>query len=343
MSGLNCYDGHGADKVKDTPKMESLAACKALCVQDPQCEGVVMGKSERGTCYERRSIVLGDCSHSETYSTHVLDANPPSAPSPPHPPLPPSPPPLPPQSPQSDPVVRINSRFVNSEYSNDLEVAGVLLHQFDQLENKDKPWESCVGDCYCQGANLLGRISAMLIYHQMKERRDRTAIPLPFSDRTGYILNPRAVTLECLYGVDGSTAFQRQRGTIPGCPESFCNADHPGGCGFEGWPIGAWKGSDLAKFMPQHQARGSQYHSPGFHSGYNEVILNSAKMNAKLPHTIEAWFVVDAGFAHRDGVGYDVVKAHRDFLRTYSLTANDVPLLKMDPANWKEPFSVLEL
>jgi len=301
-------------------------------------------------CYRRKQIVPTQCARNDgQWSTFTLDPMPPSAPSPPQYPRPPAPPPAPPSLPRIDPIKRINERFRNSRYTSTLEEAGVLLHQFDELEVRGQPWKACVGNCYCQGVSLLGRISAMLIYHQMQDRSDRLAIPLPFADRAGYIINPHVVELECLYGVDGSTAFVRKTGVEPGCPASFCNANNPalgvgqGRCGFDGWPIGAWRGSDLAQFMPMHQQHGSQYKAPGFHSGYNEVVLNSGKLNAQLPHTIEAWFVVDEAFAHGDGVGVNAVRAHQDFLHAYGLSADEVPLLKLSPGTWDEPFSLLQL
>lgn len=88
--------------------------------------------------------------------------------------------------------------------------AGVLLHQFDEIEVKGKPWEACTGPrCYCQGSYIPGRFSAMIVYQGMRNRPDRLAIPLPFGDRGGLVLNPGVLEVECLYGVDGSTVFQR--------------------------------------------------------------------------------------------------------------------------------------
>jgi len=346
-AGFNCYADHGAVVVSDVTGVSTLAACKALCLEAPSCQAIVRGSE--ATCYQRRDVRLEDCVSGSTYSTHTLAPLPPSAPSPPAAPRPPHPPPLPPQAPHKDPAPAINARFRHSQYSSDLGQAGVLIHQFDELEVRERPWEACVGQCYCQGAHISGRISAMLIYHQLHDRSDRKAIPLPFGDRAGYVLRPSVTEVECLYGVDGSTAFQRPAGTEPGCPETYCNPRSPsngqgqGRCGFDGWPIGAWRGSDLAAFMPVHQQHGSSYHAPGFHSGYNEIIINSAKINAHLPDAIEAFFVLSASQAHGDGVGVNVAQAHRAFLSKYHLTAADVPLLKLTPSNWEEPFSVLEV
>ena len=39
--------------------------------------------------------------------------------------------------------------------------------------------------------------------------------------------------------------------------------------------------------MAMHEEKGPTYTAPGFHSGYNEIILDSAKFNAVLPTSVE--------------------------------------------------------
>ena len=98
----------------------------------------------------------------------------------------------------------------------------------------------------------------------------------------------------------------------------------------------------LQRVLELHQEHGAHYHAPGFHSGYNELILNSRAHNERLPHSVEAFFVPQGHSAVTADLGYgiriDVVVAHRAFLRVYGLTAEQVPLLRLDPANWEEPF-----
>jgi hypothetical protein len=245
----------------------------------------------------------------------------------------------------------INERFRASSPSSNLEEAGLLLHQFDEIEVHGKPWEFCEGPgCYTQGATIPGRVSAMLIYHSLRDRSDRVAIPLPFGNRAGLIFRSDQVDVRCLYGVDGSTAFQRNDPGHPGCPapHDFCNARDPsignwGRCGFDGWPIGAWRPEDLEPFMRAHQQHGETYRPPGFHSGYNEVILSSESINAHLPHSVAAFFVLSEEMAHRDGVNVRVAEAHRAFLERFGVTSKECPLLLMRPGNWEEPFVELQL
>ena len=69
----------------------------------------------------------------------------------------------------------------------------------------------------------------------------------------------------------------------------------------------------------------------------------SAHLNAQLPHSIAAFFVVRGKSPVTSDLGYsivvDVTKAHRQFLGEYGLTSKDVPLVSFDPGNWEEPFS----
>ena len=41
------------------------------------------------------------------------------------------------------------------------------------------------------------------------------------------------------------------------------NFQYGGICGFDGWPINAWRPEDLEPFMRMHAAHGAQYHAPG--------------------------------------------------------------------------------
>ena len=92
-----------------------------------------------------------------------------------------------------------------------------------------------------------------------------------------------------------------------------------------------------------HEEHGESYGTPGFHSGYNEVILSAERYNAQLPTSLEAFVVLDRdhAFGSEDGVGIDVGRAHRNFLHRYKLSEDRVPLLRLDPWNWHSPFQPL--
>ena len=71
----------------------------------------------------------------------------------------------------------------------------------------------------------------------------------------------------------------------------------------------------------------------GYQSGYNEVIVDGAVWEDRLPHSIEAFFAVETGNMA------EVRDAHARFLSAYQLTARDVPLLMLRQTNWQEPFA----
>ena len=50
---------------------------------------------------------------------------------------------------------------------------GVLLHQWDGLEEWGTPWQMCITSCMCQGAFINGRISSMIVYRDLSKRPDR--------------------------------------------------------------------------------------------------------------------------------------------------------------------------
>lgn len=79
---------------------------------------------------------------------------------------------------------------------------GLLLHQWDGQEEVGRPWRMCLERCFTQGSLLHGRVSAMAVYHDLRLRRDRLAIPLPFEHRGGLLFRPEYVRLECLYGIE---------------------------------------------------------------------------------------------------------------------------------------------
>ena len=95
-----------------------------------------------------------------------------------------------------------------------------------------------------------------------------------------------------------------------------------------------------------HAKYGEQYKRPTFHSGYNEVVVNSAHFNAHLPDSIEGFFYPKGHSTATTDLGYgivvDVRKVHRQFLEAFELSADEVPLLEFDPADWDAPFKVVD-
>ena len=207
----------------------------------------------------------------------------------------------------------LNERFRKGRPSDSLLEAGLLLHQFDGQEmggqgHPTRPWEMCLTNCRTLGRAIHGRASAMVMWAGLRERPDRVAIPLPFGDRGGLLLNPAVAQLDCLYGIDGAT-YLLNSAEKPGCSESYCDPLQPqvNGqmCGFTGAPATAWRPSDLKSLLTMYAQYGAPYHSPGWHSGYNELVINSKHHNAHLPQAVEAFVflkgqrhaTVDLGYA----------------------------------------------
>ena len=348
--GRNCWwDGNGAGLELETPRgssapdVNSLEGCKAACVaKRPECEGFLL--TERLQCYRKGELTLDSCGYSSDMVLYLIV--------PPSPPSPPSPPPSPPYLPFSGGVNAINDRFRYGRPSDTLEHAGLLLHQWDGLEAHDvgKPWQMCIVNCMCQGSFIMGRVSAMAVYRDLNRRQDRVAIPLPFGNRGGLILHPSYVTSDCSYGIDGAT-YHLDNPDHPGCTDTFCDAEsrfdyeHNAHffCSFGGGYVEAWGPQDLKIMLETHATHGAPYRSPGFHSGYNEIIINSPKLNEQLPQAIMGFFFPKGQSPVTSDLGYgimiDVVKVHAAFLEEYGLTDEQVPLLVLDPSNWEAPFS----
>jgi len=265
---------------------------------------------------------------------------------------------LPPQpmSPPRQGATGINRAFQLGHPSDDMSEIGVLMHQWDGQEDHahKQPYKMCQEHCMCQGQYIHGRISSMVIYKGLSERADRRSVPLPFGDRSGILLNPSSVQMDCLYGIDGGT-YRLNSAERPGCSSTFCrssgdgrdqNGQYANACGFNGAPATAYAPKDMKKLLQLHKEHGARWHAPGWHSGYNEVVINSAHYNAHLPDAVEAFFYVKGHSPVTSDLGYgiviDVRKVHRDYLAAYHLSADQVPLLQFDPSNWNEPFTLAD-
>ena len=239
----------------------------------------------------------------------------------------------------------------------------MLVHMWDGQENvlgtPDRwggptPWQMCIERCTTQGSTIHGRLSTMIIYQGLRDRRDRTEIPLPFGDRGGIILRNSRVQIDCLYGIDAAT-YHLDDDERPGCNRQMCDPSpagiaayrHGTVCGFDGAPALAWPTSSLKHLLELHAEHGSIYHGhPKFHAGYNEVIVNSRSVNSALPDSIEAIFFIKnqetgkRGGSH-PGVPDQARDAHRAFVAAYPGAAG-TPLLSFDYKNWEAPFAMAD-
>lgn len=315
------WGGNGAESELEIPQggaapgISSVVACKAACIEVlPLCGGILFSNREQ-KCFRKGVIHVDNCHTDNELDLYKVDLPPP--------PAPPIPPPSPPYQPRGTAVQKINKLFRTGRPSNDIEEVGVIMHQWDGLEEQGYPWKMCLHNCMCQGAFINGRISAMIMYQGLSARPDRIGVPIPFAHRGGILIHPSAATLDCLYPIDGAT-YHLDNPARPGCSDLFCDAknlrDRNGQlCGFTGAPATAWSPKDLKLLLEAHALDGAGYHGPGFHSGYNEVIINSPKYDAQLPHAVQAFFYPKGFSTVTSDLGYgiiiDVVEAHRAFLR----------------------------
>ena len=143
---------------------------------------------------------------------------------------------------------------------------GIFLRQWDGQEENGTPWKMCLHQCRCEGLQLNGRISAMVIYQGLRNRSDRIAISLPFLDRGGIIMHPSHITVDCLYGND-IVSRSLDDPSRPGCSDKFCDVrqeNEPSGlCGFNGSSATAWAPKDMKHLLQLHLQHGGRYQPPG--------------------------------------------------------------------------------
>ena len=186
---------------------------------------------------------------------------PPGPPPSPSPPLPLPPPSLPPlQPPPPPPYERatansINARFQRGRLSNDLNEAGVLVHQFDGLEDWDAGDR---GYAPCRTGWCNGRYD-----HASFSILNKDGSPTPFNREGGIILRS-SVPIECSFASDGGT----QEISIA----AACRL------------ITAYSPSALDKMLRMHMAQ------PGV---CNEVVVATRVWEQLLPSVIEAFFYID--------------------------------------------------
>lgn len=257
-----------------------------------------------------------------------------SPPPSPNPSLPPSPSPLspspfsphPPQSPKAPPpqppynaiISRINARFEFAQPSNDLDIAGVLVHTFDEISNGYEPWAPCKsGGC---AAKFSDRFPCSIIYDGITNMYKGTS--------GGFVIAPAAAHVLCSYSRDGLTMRGEKQcpiptpsNCIPGCgwsPYEWCPEAKPWRC--------AWPPNRLDDMLAAHKRD-----NPGDH---NEVVLGASQWEEHLPSTVEAvWFFQQGTLTPAlERAKANAEDIHRRFLRRYALTAADVPLVSFDPA-----------
>ena len=196
--GANCFGfwngvSHGArveleEDNRAAPGMDSIEKCERGCLQiGDRCEGFVWHGARR-ECWRKGGLHLPDCTADMEWDLFRLET--------PGPPAPPSPPPPPPHPPGSTAAI-IDARFRNGRPSNDLREAGILIHQFDNLED----WAAGRGFAPCHSGWCDGQ------YDHASFSIINPGSPQTFNGNGGVILSPHT-QIECSYAADGGTQSQ---------------------------------------------------------------------------------------------------------------------------------------
>lgn len=218
-------------------------------------------------------------------------------------------------------IDRLNLRFqIAKTDSNNPQDFGVIIHSLDGQEDPTRPWAVCPAEDLSCGF-LSDRMSASVVY------KGKTA---SYSGGTGVILRPRFARVLCGYGGDGGTRGKLcnppglTSTCIPGCaldPLSTSAWCTPSGNPRDMWCDGhPWRPTDMGELMARDR----------YNTNYNEVILDGAYWNEQLPQSVEAIITSPDD--------PQATKIHADFLNTYGLSAEDVPLVVFRKDELDAPF-----
>ena len=277
--------------------------------------------------------------------------------SPPSPPLAPEPRAPPPDAPlaRGGRVAQLNAVFRRPDVAGGLASAGVILHQFDAMDDPNpdhRPWEPGRAR-----VDTKDRISAALVNSRMTPDPGGN-IPLYSFDLAGLILSAEYNQFSCSYPYDVGTTSRRCSavwGTTPSCTpgcssfdgdtRNWCDANS------DSWkwinPACPWRPADLPKMMEaREEVRANEMMPPGKvwndHKYYVEMVFDSEYYMNHLPHSILGVFYIDGNC----GDAYDGPKcqdyargAHRAMMSNFDLDPIQFPLVKLDLFNWKTPFT----
>lgn len=221
-------------------------------------------------------------------------------------------------------VDNVNGRFVNGNADNGVAEAGVILHQWDNMEGsgQDQLWSPCESD-WC--ADYRDRFSTSLINAQSPPQKGKK-IGLFSDELGGFVVAPKQAQVLCAYPSDGGT-MEKKCGDDdgpdckPGCDAKMCTADM--------WWTCAFPPEMLGVMFQKYQDMSPKY---------NEVVVSTA--NWDPPTSIEAFFYVAGkkGCQACDTECEKVKKQREGFLSTFALASAQVPLLCLDTSNWSAPF-----
>lgn len=260
--------------------------------------------------------------------------SPPASPTPPRPSRPghPSPP-----SHLEQRVVALNRRLLEGRPSNHLEMAGVIVHQFESSDGDTTPWLPCSqyngrGQTWCH--TIADRWAATLV-------NDR-ARSLYYQGVGGVVLSPNTTRCYCAYPQDGNSLAKvcahlggsDDGSCIPGCfPRGQQCPDYPS---WRWWEC-SFPPSMLRDAMQCQVQIGNERGS----MPNNEIVVQSRSVVDHLPYAIEGFFIrkgSEAAYIEW------VARVHAAFITAYGLgdqrDSHRPPLMVLDLKSATEPFTL---
>ena len=250
-------------------------------------------------------------------------------------------------------ATKLNSRFRVTTPGDTLASSGVLIHQFDGMEEPAEPWHPCESCTDARTRERSARVSTSMLFSGLQKRYH--VLPI-FSYDGGVVLSPAHTRLLCAYGVDGHIDDGDK--VRDGCGASRCDPHNPHIqpnnclCGFGNCNGGVtpWRPEHLGAML-RLQVENGQSYSFGSYTGYNELVVESATWLRNLPHSVEAMFHVDCtgSLEGKRNTAYSAsrscesarakaVQAHASYLRAVGASVHSFPLLRLRPDDWREPF-----
>lgn len=209
----------------------------------------------------------------------------------------------------------------------------------------------------CHRCSILGdRLSAISIFRG-QQRSDRRRIPA-VSGLPGIVLRPNRTQLLCAFGGDAGTmsfncrhqpSWRQTERCIPGCgnPPPWCDPEEEPlsskcrcgvgqGCAT---PLRPVKPERLGWVLAEHAKVGGADLGLGSYSGYAELVVDSAPLQANPVDAIEAFFYINE--ASSENVSQRLAcKVHAAFVHRYQLNSCDVPILRLRLDDWESPFEM---
>jgi hypothetical protein len=308
----NCWwGGHGSDEVdspdgSSVPGVYTVEACKASCLEyegGRTCDGIMFEASTQ-RCFRKSNINPARCSPDPSYVLYLRASSSPAKPS--HKIKPPSGKQLSAQ----ERVEALNRRFRDGRPSDDLASSGVLVRQFDTLDDASKKWLPCPpegNNNWCM--QFSDRWPTSII--------NANQLALYYGPGKGGLIIAPTVELFCAYPSDGNSMekvcdplFGDGETCIPGCyPKGQeCHGDVTWTCSYP---------PERLRDALQAQADRIDYQNRN-----NELVVDVRTVVSQLPEAIEGFFFI--------GDRTEPEETRRKFLTEYGMTdENGPPLVEL--------------